>query len=172
MNRTEKQDQIQSITEQFERANLSIVAGYTGLSVPQLTGLRSELRKVDGQFRVVKNSLAKRAVSDRDEAVLADYFVGAVGVVFAYGDPAATAKVVKEFSKEAEQFAVSAGLMEGQVLDAAGVNQIASLPSRDELIARMLGSMMSPLSGLARVLSGNQRNLVCVLAAIADKKAA
>lgn len=172
MNRTEKQDQIQSMAEQFERANMSVVAGYKGLSVAQLTDFRSRLNKVDGQFRVVKNTLAKRAVADRDEAGLSEHFTGAVGVVFAYGDPAAVAKVVKEFGKEAEQFSVTAGLIEGQVLDAEGVGRIASLPSREELIAKMFGSMISPLSGLVNVLSGNQRNLVYVLSAIAGKKAA
>ncbi|MFQ5508768.1 MAG: 50S ribosomal protein L10 [Leptospirillia bacterium] len=172
MNRAEKQSQVDSIREQFDRSSLSIVAGYEGLSVAQLTGFRSELSKVEGSFRVVKNTLARRAVEDHAAAGLNDHFKGAIGVVFAYGDPAAAAKVVKEFIKEAELFTVSAGIIEGEILDAAGVKQIADLPSREELLAKMVGSMNSPIQGIVSVLHGTMRNLVYVLSAVSKEKAA
>ncbi len=172
MNRTEKQEQIDSIRELFDRSNLSVVAQYKGLSVAQLSDLRTELRKVDGGFRVVRNSLAKRAIMGHAAANLSDHFVGPVGVVFSFGDPAAAAKVVKEFVKGAEAFSVSAGIIDGAVVDPSGVKAIADLPSREVLLARMCGAMNGPLTGFAGVLSATLRSLVYALSAVADKKAA
>jgi large subunit ribosomal protein L10 len=172
VNRTEKQDVVDSIRDQFDRANFTIVAGYQGLNAGQLSSLRAGLRGVDGGFRVVKNTLAKRALDGHTAEGLKDHFQGAVGVVFAWGDPAAAAKVVKEFNKEAKAFEVSAGFIEGEVLDAGGVKQIADLPSRDELLAKLVGSINSPIYGIVNVLAGPLRNLVYTLSAVADKKAA
>lgn len=172
MNRTQKQDVVDSVRDQFNRANFTIVAGYKGLTVAQLTELRSGLRGVDGGFRVVKNTLARRALEGHEAEALGEHFSGPMGVVFAWGDPAAAAKVVKEFNKEAKAFEVNAGFIEGEVLDANGVKQIADLPSREELIAKMLGSMNSPIVGIVNVLAGPMRNLVYALSAVADKKAA
>jgi len=170
--RTEKQEQINELHEHFDRASFSIVAGYKGLSVADVTRLRDKLRPVDGRFRVVKNTMARRAVADLPVAPLADHFKGATGVVFAYGDPAAAAKVVQEFAKETDKFGVAAGVMEGALLTPAQVAEIADLPGREELLARVVGAMNSPVSGLVNVLSGNLRNLVFALSAIAAKKAA
>jgi large subunit ribosomal protein L10 len=172
VNRSEKQQQIDQLRDHFDRASFTIVAGYKGLSVADVTRFRDALRKVDGRFRVVKNTMARRAVADRPTAPLAAHFKGPVGVVFAFGDPAAAAKVVQEFAKEAEKFGVAAGVMEGSLLTAAQVAEIADLPSREQLLARMLASMNSPVVGLVNVLSGNLRNLVGVLSAIAERKAA
>ena len=172
MNRTEKQQQVDSIRDQFDRASLSIVAQYSGLTVSQLTELRSELRKVDGGFRVVRNSLAKRALEGHEAAGLSDHFVGPVGVVFSFGDPAASAKVVKEFIKDAGDFTVKAGAIDGSVVDAAGVKAIADLPSREVLLGRMCGAMNGPITGFAGVLSATLRSLVYALSAVSDKKAA
>lgn len=172
MNRTEKQAQIDSLRDQFDRAGFSIVAQYKGLSVAQVTGLRDELRKVDGRFRVVRNTLARRALAEHPAQDLAAYFTGPVGVVFAFGDAAAAAKVVKDFAKQSGTFDVTAGLIEGELLDAGGVAQIADLPSREELLARTVGAMNSPVAGLVNVLSGTIRGLVYALSAVADQKAA
>lgn len=172
MNRTEKQEQIDGLIGEFARANLAVVARYKGLSVAQVTELRNELRKVDGRFKVVKNSMARRAVAEPPAQGLAEHFRGPVGVVFAYGDPAAAAKVIKTFAKDTELFVVSAGLVEGAVVDARGVAQIADLPTRDELLARLAGALNGPISGLATVLSGTVRGLVYALADVARNKEA
>jgi large subunit ribosomal protein L10 len=172
VNRTEKQEQIDGLKGEFARASLAVVAQYKGLSVAQVTGLRDELRKVDGRFKVVKNTMARRAVADAPAEGLADHFRGPVGVVFAYGDPAAAAKVIKTFAKDAELFVVSAGLVEGTVVDARGVSQIADLPTREELLGRLCGALNSPISGLATVLSGTVRGLVYALADVARGKSA
>ncbi len=170
MNRTEKQKQIDALKDDFARANLAVVAQYKGLSVAQVTGLRTELRKVDGRFKVVKNTMARRAAEGVPAEGLTEHFRGPVGVVFAYGDAAAAAKVLRAFGKEAELFVVSAGLVEGTVVDAGGVAQIADLPTREELLARLAGSLNSPIAGLANVLAGTVRGLVYALSAVAEAK--
>jgi large subunit ribosomal protein L10 len=172
VNRTEKQAQIDDLGTHFDRSSFSIVAEYKGLTVADVTRLRDELRKVDGGFRVVKNTLARRAVADRPAAPLASHFKGPVGVVFAYGDPAAAAKVVQGFAKDAQNFAITAGVFEGALLSAGQVAEIAELPSREQLLARVVGAMNSPINGLVTVLSGTMRNLVYALSAVAAKKAA
>jgi len=172
VNRTEKQEQIDGLKAEFARASLAVVAQYKGLSVAQVTDLRNELRKVDGRFRVVKNTMARRAIDAPPALGLAEHFRGPVGVVFAYGDPAAAAKVIKTFAKDTELFVVSAGLVEGTVVDAKGVAQIADLPTREELLARLAGALNGPISGLANVLAGTVRGLVYVLADVARNKAA
>lgn len=172
MNRTEKQQEIDGLKGDFARANLAVVAQYKGLSVAQVNNLRTELRKVDGRFRVVKNTLARRAIEGPGARGLADHFRGPVGVVFGYGDATAAAKVIRAFAKDAELFVVSAGLVEGAVLDAAGVATVADLPAREVLLARLAGSLNGPLAGLVNVLSGSVRNLVYALAAVARGKAA
>ena len=111
-------------------------------------------------------------VAERPAAPLASHFKGPVGVVFAYGDPAAAAKVVQGFAKEAQAFAITAGVFEGALLSAGQVAEIAELPSREQLLARVVGAMNSPVSGLVNVLSGATRNLVYALSAVAAKKAA
>lgn len=171
MNRTEKQTRIDALRDEFARANLTVVAQYKGLSVSQVTDLRTELRKVDGRFQVIKNTMARRAVDDQPGEGLSEYFRGPVGVVFGYGDPGAAAKVIKTFAKDQELFVVSAGFMEGAILDAQRVAQIADLPTRDELLARLGGALNGPVQGLANVLSGTVRALVYALAAVARNKA-
>ncbi|MDH4229479.1 MAG: 50S ribosomal protein L10 [Nitrospirota bacterium] len=172
MNRTKKEDVVDFVRNQFDRANFTIVAGYKGLAMSQLTELRSELRKANGSFRVVKNTLARRALQGHEAEALAEHLRGPVGIVFAYGDPAAAAKAVKEFAKGAKGFEVSVGFIEGSVLTASGVEQIADLPSREELLAKLVGSMNRPISGVVNVLAGPLRNLVYALSAVAEKKAA
>jgi large subunit ribosomal protein L10 len=172
VNRTEKQKEIDGLKDDFARANMAVVAQYKGLTVAQVTDLRTELRKVDGRFKVVKNTMARRAIAEAPAEGLTDHFRGPVGVVFAYGDAAAAAKVLRAFGKGAELFVVSAGLVEGAVIDARGVAQIADLPGRQELLARLAGALNDPIRGLATVLAGPARGLVYALAAVAKKKAA
>jgi large subunit ribosomal protein L10 len=172
VNRTEKQAQIDDLGALFDHASFSVVAEYKGLTVADVTRLRDQLRPVDGRFRVVKNTLARRAVADRPAAPLASHFKGAVGVVFAHGDPAAAAKVVQGFAKEAKAFGISAGLVVGELLSPKQVAEIAELPSREQLLGRVVSALNSPVSGLVNVLAGPTRNLVYALSAVAAKKAA
>jgi len=170
--RTEKEAQVESLRDQFDRSGFSVVAAYKGLSVADVTRLRDELRKVDGRFRVVRNTLARRAVAEGSAAVLTDHFKGPMGVVFAFGDAAATAKVVRAFAKDMPAFDIGAGVLEGELLSANQVAQIADLPSREELLGRLAAAMNSPVRNLAGVLSGTLRGLVYALSAVAEKKAA
>lgn len=160
------------IAERFKKSNATIVAEYRGLSVEQLTDLRVKLRESQSEFRIIKNRIAKVAI-DQDfpeGEALKDSLVGPIGVVFVYGDAAAAAKTLLEFSKDKENFKVTSGMMEGNKVSNAELKAIAELPSKDVLLARIVGTLVSPHRGLLTVLSGIPRQLVQVINAIKDTK--
>ena len=144
---------------------------YTGLTVEQITRLRGELRKDGSSYAVVKNTLFSIAAADLAKT-LEKYLAGPTGVVFAGEDPVAPAKALKTFSDDVKAIGIKAAYIEGRIVDAKEVMVLASLPSKQELIARLVGSLASPLRGLVTVLSGNQSGLVRVLNAIREQKAA
>ncbi len=144
---------------------------YTGLTVEQITRLRGELRKDGSSYSVVKNTLFSIAAADLAKT-LEKYLAGPTGVVFAGEDPVAPAKALKTFSDDVKAIGIKAAYIEGRIVDAKEVMVLASLPSKQELIARLVGSLASPLRGLVTVLSGNQSGLVRVLNAIREQKAA
>jgi large subunit ribosomal protein L10 len=144
---------------------------YTGLTVEQITRLRGELRKDGSSYAVVKNTLFSIAAADLAKT-LEKYLAGPTGVVFAGKDPVAPAKALKTFSDDVKAIGIKAAYIEGRIVDAKEVMVLASLPSKQELIAKLVGSLASPLRGLVTVLSGNQSGLVRVLNAIREQKAA
>jgi large subunit ribosomal protein L10 len=144
---------------------------YTGLTVEQITRLRGELRKDGSSYAVVKNTLFSIAAADLAKT-LEKYLAGPTGVVFAGEDPVAPAKALKTFSDDVKAIGIKAAYIEGRIVDAKEVMVLASLPSKQELIAKLVGSLASPLRGLVTVLSGNQSGLVRVLNAIREQKAA
>ena len=158
--------------ERLKKANALIIAEYRGMKVEQLTQLRVALRKAKAEFRVSKNRIVKRAIAEDapEFAIIADKLKGPVGTVICYGDVAAAAKAVLEFNKDNEIFVVRTGAYEGEALDSDRLKWLSDLPSKEVLLARMLGSISAPSRGLVTVLSGVPRNVVQVLAAIRDKK--
>jgi large subunit ribosomal protein L10 len=157
----------------FKKANAAIVAEYRGLTVTELTDLRVRLREAKAEFRIVKNRVAKVSIREDAPAMLpiVDSLVGPVGVVLIFGDPAAAAKAVLDFEKDKKElFKVTSGVMEGKALSPTHLKAIADLPSREVLLARIVGTIASPSRGLVTVLAGVPRALVTVLAAIRDKK--
>jgi large subunit ribosomal protein L10 len=155
------------------RANAAIVSEYRGLTVAELTELRIELRKVDSEFRVINNRIAKKAVEDglTDIEPMKDLLKGPVGVVYLYGDAAAGAKAVLKFAKTNEKFKVTGGVMEGSRLSENDLKALADLPSKEVLLAQIIGTLVAPHRGILGVLNGVTRNLVQVINAIKDKKA-
>ena len=133
--------------------------------------MRRELKAVQADFHVVKNTIAQKAVEGRDENVISELFKGQTGVVFAYGDAAAAAKVFSESAKKFEKLKIVGGYMEKSLLTPASVEKLASLPSREVLLGQLIGTMVAPHRGLLNVLNGVPRNLVQVLNAIKEKKA-
>jgi large subunit ribosomal protein L10 len=156
----------------FEKANAAFIAEFRGLTVASLTELRKSLKKVDAEFRIVKNRVAKKAVLGKAESAkaIADSLKGPIGIAFIYGDAAAGAKALTEFEKSNELFKITAGVMDSKKLSAKEVAAIASLPSKEVLLGQLVGLLVSPHRGVLGVLNGVPRNLVQVINAIKEKK--
>lgn len=154
-----KQAAVAETASAIANAQTMVIAEYRGISVASMTELRANARKAGVYLHVLKNTLARRAVDGTSFAALADQMVGPL--VYAVSeDPVAAAKVLHQFSKKDEKIVLKAGSYNGELLDVAQVAELASIPSRDELLAKLLGIMQAPVSGFARAL-----------AALAEKKA-
>lgn len=164
-----KEATIDELREQIASSKNLFFTNYSGLTVEEITKLRTELRKDGSTYGVVKNTLFKRAAGDLGpqlDAILA----GPTGVIFAGEDPVAPAKALKTFSDGTKPVPVKGAYIDGKVIDGAQVAVLAALPSKQELLAKLVGSLASPLTGLVRVLSGNQSGLVRVLNAIREQR--
>ena len=172
MDRKQKQALRESTAERFKKSNAVIVAEYRGLTVEQMTKLRVALRKASAEFKVVKNRIAKKAIEldFQEMGGLAPNLKGPIGLVCAYGDAAQVTKAVLDFEKDNPNFKVTAGHMEGAPLNKANLQALADLPSKEVLLAQIIGSLVAPHRGLLGVLNGVPRNLVQVINAIKDKK--
>ena len=170
MERAEKVQEVEALKKNFSSANLTLLAEYQGLTVANLTRLRVDLRKNNAHVKIAKNTLSKRAIAGTELDVLKPYFEGSVMVVFAQEDPILPAKALVKFSEEFEKFKIKAGVLEGKLLVPRDIEGLSKLPSREELLAKMLGSLQSPAQKLVNVLSALPRQVVTVLAAIRDKK--
>ena len=167
-----KEATIEELREKIAGAKNLFFTNYQGLTVEEISRLRTELRKDGSTYGVVKNTLFKRAASDDLAAQLDAILAGPTGVVFAGADPVAPAKALKTFRDATKKVDVKAAYIDGKIVDAAQVNALAALPPKIELLARLVGSLKSPLQGLVMVLSGNQSGLVRVLNAVREQKSA
>ncbi len=167
-----KEATIEQLRERIASSKNLFFTNYAGLTVAEISKLRGELRKDGSTYGVVKNTLFKRAAGDDLAAQLDAILAGPTGVVFAGDDPVAPAKAIKTFSDATKKVEVKAAWIDGKLVDNAQVQALAALPPKQELLARLVGTLSSPLSGLVRVLSGNQSGLVRVLNAIREQKTA
>ena len=152
LNLDDKKAIVAEVSAQVANAQTIVVAEYCGLEVAHITKLRAQARKSGVYLRVLKNTLVRRAVADSAFAGLAEQMTGPL----IYGistDPVAAAKVLNDFAKTNDKLVVKAGCYAGKVLDKAGVQALASIPSREELLAKLLGIMQAPVSGFARALA-------------------
>jgi large subunit ribosomal protein L10 len=172
MNKADKNSLRVEFESRFEKANAAIVAEYRGLTVADLTELRRQLRKVNGEFRVLKNRVAIKAVLGKaqDYSSVAPSLKGPIGIAYLYGDPAAGAKALVDFEKGKELFKITAGVLESKVVSPAQVKAIAGLPSKEVLLGQLVGLLVSPHRGLLGVINAVPRSLVQVINAIKDKK--
>jgi len=175
MNRTEKTELAASLKDKFSKAQVAIFADYKGLSASQADDLRRVLRTQQTEVKVLKNNVARLITKDgamgADAQALMDSVVGPTLVAFSYGDPAATAKVIHKFAQENEALKLKDSLMGQKRIDASGVEELAKLPSKEVLVAKLLGTMNAPITNFVGVLAAVPRSLVTVLAAIEKKKA-
>ncbi|MBI1807990.1 MAG: 50S ribosomal protein L10 [Ignavibacteria bacterium] len=173
MKRSEKEQIIAEVKEKIEQAKSMYFADFTGITVEQVTELRREFRKSNVDYRVVKNTLVRKAlenVAGYDKIL--DKLVGHTGIAFGYDDPVAPAKIIKKFREKHETLKVKVCVLEKQVFDGSQLDQIAKLPSRLEMIAGILGSIQAPISGVVGAVGAVMRDLVNVIDAIEKKKAA
>lgn len=167
-----KADTVESLRQTIAAQKGAVVAEIKGLTVAEITALRKKLREVNAEFRVVKNTLIRLAAKDTDFGKLDDYFKGPTAVAFTHGDPVSLAKAMKTFVAGSQKVSLKAGYLDGKALTAKDVEALADVPSREVLLGRLVGSLASPITGLARVLSGPQRKLVYALDAVRNQKPA
>ncbi len=169
LNRSEKAVVIEEVVAKIASAQSIVLAQYRGLEVGHITGLRVQARKSGVYLRVLKNSLARRAVADSPFSGLADQMVGPL----IYGisdDPVAAAKVISDFAKTNDKLVVMGGSLPGSAFDAAGVKALATMPSRDELLSKLMGTMQAPIATFVRTLNEVPTKFVRALAAVRDQK--
>ncbi|MBN2370953.1 MAG: 50S ribosomal protein L10 [Vicinamibacteria bacterium] len=163
MNRTQKQTEIESLREEFTQAPHAILVDFTGLTVPRATEFRRRIRKSGCGYRVVKNTLALRAIQGTPLEMVKQGFSGMTGVAYSREDPVVLAKVLIDFNKENPNLVVKAGLLAGsQILDADGVKALSSMPGLPEMRARLLGVLMAPMAQLVRLLDAPATQLARV----------
>ena len=163
----EKQVVIDSIKDRFDRMVSAVFVDYKGLDVASVTQLRDELRKADVEYKVVKNTLTKLAIKDQLWAgELDETLTGMTAIAWSYEEPGAAAKVFKTFARKNQHLKVKAGLIDGRVLDSETVvNQLAVMPGRDELRAKLLATMQAPAQQFVQQLAAPAQNFVFLLKA-------
>ena len=169
LNRQEKAAQIEEVSALVAKAGSIVVAEYRGLDVDAVTRLRKEARSQGVQLRVLKNTLARRAMTGTSYSGLADRLVGPLVYGFS-ADPVSAAKVIAKFAKDNEKLVVKAGAMPNQVLDDAGIKALATMPSREELLAKLMATMNAPITQFVRTLNEVPARFVRTVAAVRDAK--
>lgn len=171
LNLEEKKAVVAEVSEQVSKAQSIILAEYRGLEVGDMTKLRAQARNSGVYLRVLKNTLVRRAVDGTPFSDLSTQMVGPL--VFGIStDPVAAAKVLNDFAKGNDKFVIKAGAMPNQVMDANGVKALASMPSREELLSKLLGTMQAPVAKFVRTLNEVPTSFVRGLAAVRDQKQA
>ena len=171
MERAEKREVVTALHDIFAKTGVVVVAHYAGLTVAQMTKLRSEMRSAGGKVKVAKNRLVKLALEGTDAKGIADLLKGPTCLAFS-ADPVAAPKIAVKFAKANEKFVILGGAMGTTVLDAKGVNSLADLPSLDELRGKLIGLLQAPASKIARTLNEPGAQLARVFGAYGNKEAA
>lgn len=168
----EKAPVVQAIREKIEASQSLVLADYRGLDVAEVTELRVKLREAGVEFKVLKNTLTKRAAAEVGLEGLNPYLEGPTAIAFGMSDAVAPAKVLSEFAKTHKDLEIKAGVIDGKVIDMAGVKALADLPSKEVLLAQVLGGMQTPMYGFAGSLAGVLRKFAYAINAIKEQKEA
>jgi len=170
LRRPDKEQYVEDLTSKIKESDAVFLADYQGLTFPQISEIRAAVKSSGSDFKVVKNTLLKIALHNSDITGLDDFLKGPTTCTIVKGDVAAAAKELKKYSKEFDKFSVRAGMLDGNVLSADDVSTLADLPSREELLAKMLSTFNAPVTNFVSLLGNIPRSLLNVLTAIKDKK--
>jgi len=167
-----KSDKIDVLKAKLEKAQVAILTEYRGYSVEEIMKLRRELQKEGGDYMVTKNTLAKIAVKGTDFEPLVEVLKGPIAIAFGFEDQVSPAKITAKFIKDSKKGAIIGGALDGKLLTAAEAEALAKLPSKEELIAKLLGSINSPATGIVGSMNAVMASLTRAVAAVRDQKAA
>lgn len=167
-----KQQITEDLHERFAKSAIIVLTDYKGLDVASINDLRRKLRESNVEYQVVKNSLLARAAEDTEIASIKDHFKGPSAVAISYDDPVAPAKVLTQFAKDNKKLEIKVGVLNGKVLDVQAIKALASLPSREVLLAQFLSALNAVPGSFVRTLAEIPRSLVNVLTAIKEQKEA
>jgi len=170
MIREEKEKSVEELRKVFSEAKALYLTDFTGINVEMISDLRRQFRKENVEYRVVKNTLTRRSIDGMEYNDLMEYLVGPTAIAYSYDDPLAAGKLIDEFNKKNKKLELKAAIIEGEVYDRETAIKIAKLPPKEVLIAKLLGTLISPVSGLVYTLNGIIRNAVSVLDQIRDLK--
>jgi large subunit ribosomal protein L10 len=161
--RPEKVQEVEELADRFTRSSIAVITDYRGINVSDMAAFRSRLREAGIEYRVSKNTLARFAADKSGREVIKEDLVGSTAIAFSYDDPVPAAKIVSDFARTSRILQVRGALLGDRRIGPEDVTRLAELPSREILLAQVLGGMKGPIAGLVNVLSGVPRNLVGVL---------
>lgn len=167
-----KEEKIKTISEVVSKAKVAIVSDYKGLTVAEITDLRRRLQEEKGDFAVVKNTLTKIAIKGTGFENLEEFLTGPSAIAVGFEDQVSPAKVLAKFIKEKKKTQIKGGVLDGKALSAEEVKQLSEIPSREELYAKMLGSINSPAQGIVNTVNGVARALVIAMDGVRKQKEA